>query len=46
MMSLKRYGYDINVCNSVRYILHNTDVVTSVVKLIVHRPVDKLIYYI
>ena len=42
-LSLKRYGYDINVCNNLRYLLYNTDVVTSIVKL---RPVSKLIYYI
>ena len=35
--------HDFNACNNVRYILYNTDVITSVVKLIVHSPVNKLV---
>ena len=34
--------YDFNACNNVRDILFNTDVIISVVKLIVHNSVDKL----
>ena len=33
-------GYDFNACNNVRDILYNTDAITSVVKLIVHRPME------
>ena len=36
-------GYDFNACNSVTYILYNTDIISSVVKLIVHGPVGKLV---
>ena len=35
--------YDFNACNNVRDILYNTDIITSVVKLIVHNPVGKLV---
>ena len=35
----QKNGYDFNDCNSVRNILYNTDVITSIVKLIVHSPV-------
>ena len=37
-------GYDFTGCNNVRDILCNTDVITSVAKLMVHKPVCKLIY--
>ena len=36
-------GYDFNACNYVRDILYNTDIITSVLKLIVHSPVGKLV---
>ena len=36
-------GYDLNVCNNVRDILYNTDVITNIVKSIVHSPVGKLV---
>ena len=39
----KKNGYAFNVCNSVRDILYNTDVINPTVKLIVHSPVGKLI---
>ena len=35
----QKNGYDFNDCNSVRNILYNTDVITSIVKIIVHSPV-------
>ena len=35
--------YDFNACNNVRYILYNTDIINSIVKLIVHSPVGKLV---
>ena len=35
-------GYDLNVYNNVRDILYNTDVITNIVKSIVHSPVGKL----
>ena len=34
---------DFNACNNVRDILYYTDVITSVVKLIVHSPVGELV---
>ena len=36
-------GYDFNDCNNVRDILYNTDIIISVVKLIVYSPVGKLV---
>ena len=39
----KKNGYAFNVCNSVRDIFYNTDVINPTVKLIVHSPVGKLI---
>ena len=39
----QKNGYDFNACNNVRDILYNTDIISSVVKLIVHSPVDKLV---
>ena len=41
--SFQKNGYDFNACNSVRNILCNTDVMTSVFKLIVHSAVGKLL---
>ena len=38
-------GYDFNAYNNVRDILDNTDVITSIVKLIVHSPVGNLLIY-
>ena len=38
----QKNGYDFNDCNNVRDILYNTDII-SVVKLIVHSPVGKLV---
>ena len=35
-------GYGFNARNFVRDILYNTDIITSVLKLIVHSPVGKL----
>ena len=32
-----------SVCNNVRYILYNSDVITSIDKLIVQSPVGKLV---
>ena len=39
----KKNGYDFNACNNVRDILYNTDIISSIVKLIVHSPVGKLV---
>ena len=39
----QKNGYDFNTCNNVRDILYNTDIINSVVKLIVHSPVGKLV---
>ena len=38
---LTRGGYDLNACNNVRDILYNADVISHIVKLIVHSPVGK-----
>ena len=38
----QKNGYDFNACNNVRDILCNTNI-NSIVKLIVHSPVDKLV---
>ena len=35
--------YDLNAYNNVRDILYNTDVITNIVKSIVHSPVGKLV---
>ena len=35
--------YDLNAYNNVRDILYNNDVITNIVKLIVHSPVGKLV---
>ena len=34
---------DFNDCNNIRDILYNTDIIISVVKLVVHSPVGKLV---
>ena len=39
----KKKRYDFNTCNNVRDISYNTDVITSIVKLIIHSPVGKLV---
>ena len=39
----QKNGYDFNDCNNVRDILYNTDIINSIVKLIVHSPVGKLV---
>ena len=40
---LQKNGYDLNDYNNVRNILYNTDVITNIVKSIVHSPVGKLV---
>ena len=37
-------GYDFNACNNVRDIWLNNGIINSIVKLIVHSPVGKLVY--
>ena len=39
----QKNGYDFNDCNNVRDILYNTDIINSIIKLIVHSPVGKLV---
>ena len=39
----QKNGYDLNAYNNVRDILYNTDVITNIVKSIVHNPVGKLV---
>ena len=39
----KKNGYDLNAYNNVRDILYNTDVITNIVRAIVHSPVGKLV---
>ena len=39
----QKNGYDFIACNNVRDILYNSDIMNSIVKLIVHIPVGKLI---
>ena len=39
----QKNGYDLNAYNNVRDILYNTDVITNIVKSIVHSPVGKLV---
>ena len=43
IFNLKKKRYDFNTCNNVRDISYNTDVITSIVKLIIHSPVGKLV---
>ena len=43
MSYLKKNGYDLNAYNNVTDILYNTDVITNIVKSIVHSPVGKLV---
>ena len=40
----QKNGYDFNACNNVRDILYNTDIINSIVKLIIHSPMGKLVY--
>ena len=35
--------YDFNACNNVRDILCNTDVINSIIKLVLHSPVGNLV---
>ena len=39
----QKNGYDLNAYNNVTDILYNTDVITNIVKSIVHSPVGKLV---
>ena len=39
----QKNGYDLNACNNVRDILYNTDVITNIVRSIVHSYVGKLV---
>ena len=39
----QKNGYDFNACNNVRDILYNTDIINSIVKLIVQGPVGTLV---
>ena len=39
----QKNGHDLSAYNNVRDILYNTDVITNIVKLIVHSPVGKLV---
>ena len=39
----QKNGYDLHAYNNVRYILYNNDVITNIVKSIVHSPVGKLV---
>ena len=42
----QKNGYDLNAYNNARAILYNTDVITNIVKSIVHSPVGKLVYFL
>ena len=42
-MLFQKNGCDFNTWNTERGILYDTDVITSIVKLTVHSPVDKLV---
>ena len=39
----KKNGYDLNACNNIRDVFYNADVLTNIVKSIVHSPVGKLV---
>ena len=39
----QKNGYDLNAYNNLRDILYNTDVITNIVKSIIHSPVGKLV---
>ena len=39
----RKNGYDLNAYNNVRDILYNNDVITNMVKSIIHSPVGKLV---
>ena len=39
----EKNGYDFNACNNVRDILYNNDIINSIVRLIVHSAVSKLV---
>ena len=40
----QKNGYEFNACYNVIDILYNTDIISSIVKLIVHSPVGKLVW--
>ena len=42
----QKNGYDLNAYNNARAILYNTDVITNIVKSIVHSPVGKLVVFL
>ena len=42
----QKNGYDLNAYNNVTDILYNNDVITNIVKSIVHSPVGKLVQII
>ena len=42
----QRNRNDINACNNIRDILYNTDIVNSIVKLIVHSPMGKPAFFV
>ena len=42
----QKNGYDLNAYNNVRDILNHTDVITNIVRSIVHSPVGKLVFII
>ena len=39
----QKNGYDLNAYNNVRDVLYNTEVITNIVKSIVHSPVGKVV---
>ena len=41
----QKNGYDFNASNNGRHILYNTDIINSIVKLIVRSPAGKLVYF-
>ena len=40
---LRKNGYDLTACNNIRDVFYNADVLTNIVKSIVHSPVGKLV---
>ena len=42
----QKNGYDFNACNNISDNLYNTDIINSIVKLIVHSPVGKLLFFL
>ena len=41
----QKNGYDFNACNNISDNLYNTDIIESIVKLIVHSLVGKLFFF-